>query len=172
MMQAQATRPRKSVFDGTNVKVTRIDLPPEITRSLQAYSAHERMHHRITPDEVKELPQGFLTSPPERAIHRTVSGCDYDEHVQLIHYPQPVLDNLSTAQFLNKVQESTETENAAYLPFKEYIKQHYMWMWSYFPYAAQVAHDIRVIGALSDKAIALEKRVEKYRAEVIKSVNE
>ena len=161
MMQAQAITPRKSVFEGTNVKVTHIELPPATQRALQAYSANERIHHRITPEEVKELPQGFLTSPPERAISRTVSGCNRDEHVQLIHYPQPVLDNLSTAQFLTKVQESTETKNAAYLPFKEYVKQHYKWMWSYFPYAAQVAHDIRVIGTLSDKAIALEKRVEK-----------
>lgn len=172
MMQAQATRPHKSFFRSTNVKATQVELPPGITRSLQAQAAYERVHHRITPDEVKELPQGFLTSPPERAIYRTMSGCDHDEHAQLIHYPQPVLDNLSTAQFLNKVKESTETENAAYLPFKDYIKQHYMWMWSYFPYAAQVAHDIRVIGALSDKSIALEKRVEKHREEVIKSVNE
>jgi hypothetical protein len=172
MMQAQATAPRRSVFEDTNVKAKHIELPPETQRALQVHSAYERVHHCITPEEVKELPQGFLTSPPERAIYRTVSGCNRDEHVQLIHYPQPVLDNLSTAQFLNKVKESTETEDAAYLPFKEYIKQHYSWMWSYFPYAAQVAHDIRVIGALSDKAIALEKRVEKYRAEVIKSIGE
>ena len=171
-MQAQATRPHKSFFRSTNVKVTHIELPPETQRALQAYSAHERVHHRITPEEVKELPQGFLTSPPERAIHRTVSGCDHDEHVQLIHYPQPVLDNLTTAQFLMKVQESTETENAAYLPFKEYVKQHYSWMWSYFPYAAQVAYDIRVIGALSDKAKALEKYCAECHAEVIKSVSE
>lgn len=171
-MQAQAMTPRKSTFEGTNVKVTHIELPPETQRALQAYSAYERVHNRITAKEVKELPQGFLASPPERAIHRTVSGCDYDEHVQLIHYPQPVLDNLTTAQFLAIVQESTETENAKYLPFKEYVKQHYSWMWSYFPYAAQVAYDIRVNGKLSDKAIALEKRIEKYRAEAINSVSE
>ena len=172
MMQAQSMTPRKSIFEGTNVKVTRIDLPPEITRSLQAYSSHERVHYRITPEEVKELPQGFITSPPERSIYRTVSGCNHDEYAQIIHYPQPVLDNLSTAQFLNKVKESTETKNAEYLPFKEYVNQHCSRLWSYFPYAAQVAHDIRVIGALSDKVIELEKRVEKRRAEMIKSVSE
>lgn len=169
-MQDQTTTPRKSIFEGSNVKVKHIEISPEFKIALQAHSEYSRVHNHITDEEAAELPPGFIISPPERGIYRTVSGCTGNEHIQIIHYPQPVLDNISTAQFLTKVKESTEINNAAYLPFKEYVKQYYLWMCEFFPYAAQVAYDIHMIGTLSPKSIELEKRIAERYSDIVRSI--
>lgn len=169
-MQDQATTQRKSPVEGTHAKVKHIDVSPEFKLALQAHYEYSRVHHCITDEEEAELPPGFTTHPPERAIYRTISMCHGNEHVQLIHYPQPVLDNLSTAQFLTRVKESTEINNAAYLPFKEYVKQHYIWMCEFFPYAARVAYDIHELGVLSAKSIELEKCIAERHSNIVKSI--
>ena len=161
--------PRKSIFEGTNVNVTHIELPPETARVLKAHSEYSRMYDTITDDEVKELPSGTLVYP-SRGIFRTVSGCNHKHHVQLIHYPQPLLGGNSTADFLRKVKDSTFHEDHPLHQSKEYVEQHFWDLCSYFPYAFQVAYDLYTDYSLSDKAIELEKRIAERYAKILEEI--
>ena len=156
--------PRKSIFEGTDVKVRQIELPPETARILKAHSEYSRVYDTITDDEIKELPSGTLVYP-SKSLFRKVSGCNERHHLQLIHYPQPLLGGDSTAAFLRKVKDSTVHKDHPLHQHKEYVERHYLDLCSYFPYAFQVAYDLYTQDSLSDKSIELEKRVaERYSA--------
>jgi hypothetical protein len=164
-MSVQLPINRKSIFEGTDVKVRHIEISPELKKVLKMQRAYREKYDKITPEEINELPEGAVTYPIN-ALHRTVSGCTSKHHCQLIHYHQPLLGNKTTANILREIRESAKTNNQRYLPLKSYIESHFARLCEYFPYAFQVAYDIYTTGTLSDRAKELEKRLNDRYAEI------
>ena len=162
-MQSSMSIPRKEILDELGIKVVPIELSEEPDRTRKTREIYDTLYHRITAEEIKELPTGTLTEPIKRAVYRILPGCKGDEHIQLIHYPQPILDNRTTFQYLRAIKDCGEGKNASYLPFKDYVTANYQQLYEYFPFAIQVAYDIHTTGTISDRSIELEKRIaERY----------
>ena len=164
-MSVQQSISRKSIFEGTNVKVRQIELSPSLKKALRMQRAFSEKYSKITPEEINELPEGAVAYPT-RALHRTISGCTHEHHCQLIHYHQPVLGNKTTANIIRDIRECNETNNPQYLPLKDYVESHFVSLCEYFPYAFQVAYDVYTTGALSDRTKELEKRLNDRYTEI------
>ena len=170
-MSIQLPINRKSIFEGTDVKVRRIEVSPEFKKLLRIQRAFSEKYGKITPEELKELPEGVVAYPI-KPLYRTVSGCTREDHCQLIHYHQPLLGDKTTANILREIRECDKTNNQQYMPLKAYIESHFASLCDYFPYAFQVAYDIYTTGTLSEHAKALEKRVNDRYAEIERLIDQ
>ena len=164
-MSVQKPINRKSIFEGTDVKVRRIEVSPKFKKLLRMQKAYNEKYDKITPEEINELPEGTFAYPT-KALYRTISGCTREHHCQLIHYHQPLLGNKTTANIIREIRECDETNNPQYAPLKSYVESHFASLCEYFPYAFQVAYDIYTTGTLSDRAKELENRLNARYAEI------
>ena len=141
-------------------RTLRIEVPDMLLKSIEAHQEYNESYSTITEDEIKELPSGTLLYPSSRKLYRTIAGQNALKlHLQLVHYPQPLLGGISTADYLTLIKECSEDRHSMYLQFKEYITEHFLWLCEYFPYGFQVAYDIHTNMQISDRSRELEKRV-------------
>lgn len=162
-MSVSQQTPRKSIFEGTNVKVRQIDIDPKFERFLKANGEYRRLYKTATTEELKAMPSGVLCC--RTGLYRQISNASPLDHVQLICYNQPLLGGESVDSLLRKISDD---DTGKYSPeIKEYIRINRVQTFEYFPFAFQLAYDIYTTGTISEKTNELKKVIDDRYAEIM-----
>ena len=157
---------RRSIFEGTNVKVRRVDIPPKLNQFLRAYSIYKEQFKEPSDDELRELPSGILLT--RIGIARIVRNTGPRDHSQLICYRQPLLNNVSTDYFLRTVIDNKEGKYT--IDVQEYVRINSAQMFIDFPFAFQMAYDIHTTGTITDKTRERKKIIDDRFADIMKDL--
>lgn len=145
-------KPFTSIFEGTAIKTKQISIDPAISRIMKARSRYAELYGTLTEEELKELPSGVAVYPT--GLYRTISRAKPLDHIQLIHYKQPLLGDQTTEAYIKTIIESTKPE---WSDVRLYLKNVRELTFDSFPFAFQIAYDMHTTGALSDRVYALEQ---------------
>lgn len=162
-MSVQQPNTHDSIFEGTDIKVRRINVPPEFSRFLKANAIYKEQFKEPSTDELRELPSGVLLTQVGLARH--IRNAGPLDHSQLLCYRQPLLDNTSTNHFLRTVIDNKEEKYAK--DVQEYVRTNSAQMLVDFPFAFQMAYDIHTTGTITEKARERKKVIEERFAEIM-----
>ena len=165
-MSVQQQTPRKSIFEGTDVEVRRVEIDPKFARFLTVNNEYKRLYKTATTEELKAMPSGVLFYGT--GLYRSISNASPLDHTQLACYKQPLLGGESVDSLLRKINEDN---TGKYSPeIKEYIRINRIQTFEYFPFAFQLAYDIYTTGTISDKANELKKVVDDRYAKILEEI--
>ena len=94
----------------TRPEIKKATISKEFELYLRIQSTYNNKYTTLLEEDKELLPRGTVIHPT--AFFRTVSGAGVMDHLQLIHYEQPLLGNYSTHQYLQKI---TVENNKVYI---------------------------------------------------------
>ena len=161
-MSIQQPSNRETDTKSSRIKVRHVEVPPELKRFLMANSEYKNRFKTPSDDELRELPTGVLLT--QIGIARSITSAGPLDHVQLICYRQPLLDNHPTDYFLRTVIDNKEGRYAK--DVQEYVRASSAEMLLDFPFAFQMAYDIHTTGTITDKTRERKKVVDDRFADI------